>query len=379
MSLVINTFNKKTWSFAILFALTLLGLLLVFSLKTAQAVDPSERVVTIHDRSLETTILTKEKTVEAVLKQAKIKTTAYDNVDPGLTTELVGAQYHINIYHAQPVMIVDGLFKKSIMSSYETPKEIAKDAGIKLYDEDEANLSRSSDILNSDGAGLILNIDRATRFTLVLYGKVIETGTQAKNVGEMIKEKNIKLGKSDVVSLSLTSEIITGSRVEIWRNGKQTITEEVPVAFTIRQIQDPSQPISYRVVKTPGVLGKKVVTYEVVMRNGKEVARKEIQNVRTLAPQDQVEIVGSKPEFSGSFAEALARLRSCEGSYTSNTGNGYYGAYQFDIGTWGGYQGYPNAALAPPSIQDQKAWETYQRRGWRPWPSCGANLPDIYR
>jgi hypothetical protein len=103
----------------------------------------------------------------------------------------------------------------------------------------------------------------------------------------------------------------------------------------------------------------------------------------TKQPVEQVEVVGTKfsNTFSGSFAEALARLRSCEGSYTSNTGNGYYGAYQYDLKTWGNYQGYANASLAPPAVQDQKVWETYQRRGWSPWPSCSRSqgLQDIYR
>ena len=113
------------------------------------------------------------------------------------------------------------------------------------------------------------------------------------------------------------------------------------------------------------------------------MARKEIQSVVTTQPKKQIEIVGAKMTntFSGSFAEALARLRSCEGSYTSNTGNGYYGAYQFDKQTWGGYGGFAVASDAPAAVQDQKAWETYQRRGWQPWPSCknSQGLQDIYR
>lgn len=119
------------------------------------------------------------------------------------------------------------------------------------------------------------------------------------------------------------------------------------------------------------------------MQNGIEVSRVAIQSVVTKQPVKQIETVGSKSTntFNGSFAEALARLRSCEGSYTSNTGNGYYGAYQFDIQTWGGYAGFPNAAAAPPAVQDEKAWLTYQRRGWQPWPSCmrSQGLQDIYR
>ena len=66
---------------------------------------------------------------------------------------------------------------------------------------------------------------------------------------------------------------------------------------------------------------------------------------------------------------------------TSDTGNGYYGAYQFDKSTWGNFGGYNNPAQAPADVQDQKAWETYKRRGWQPWPSCKIKmgLQDIYR
>ena len=38
----------------------------------------------------------------------------------------------------------------------------------------------------------------------------------------------------------------------------------------------------------------------------------------------------------GALADQLAQLRMCEssGNYAINTGNGFYGAYQFDLGTW---------------------------------------------
>ena len=47
-------------------------------------------------------------------------------------------------------------------------------------------------------------------------------------------------------------------------------------------------------------------------------------------------------------AHTWHRLRMCESSdnYSINTGNGYYGAYQFDLSTWQsvGGSGYPNQA-----------------------------------
>ena len=340
-----------------------------------------ERIITIHDRNVEKVVVTKADTVKDVLKEVDISVNPDDTVDPFLDTRFIEKSYHINIYRAKPIMIKDGIKRYNIMTSHSSARQIMKDATLPYYDEDIAKFTRPADILQSEGVSRELTITRATSFTLVLYGKAVEARTQEKTVGAMVEKKGIKLGPNDVLSLPSDTPITAGMKVEIWRNGKQTITEEQPVLFDTQKIQDASQPAGYRQVKTPGVNGKKMVTFEVEMRNGQEIGRREIQSVQTLAPIAQVEVVGTKGTFSGSFAEALAKLRSCEGSYTSNTGNGYYGAYQYDLQTWGNYQGYPNAAAAPPAVQDEKAWLTYQARGWQPWPSCSRSqgLQDIYR
>jgi peptidoglycan hydrolase-like protein with peptidoglycan-binding domain len=68
-------------------------------------------------------------------------------------------------------------------------------------------------------------------------------------------------------------------------------------------------------------------------------------------------------------ANAWHRLRMCESSnnYAINTGNGYYGAYQFDLSTWRsvGGSGHPNQAS--PTEQDKRALVLYRERGWQPW------------
>lgn len=379
MSLTLVKSNRKFLGFAVFFAGALITIVTILSLQTVKAADPTERLVTIHDGDIETSIVTHATTVRDALRQASIKTSAYDNVDPSIDTEIKDSTYQVNVYRAQPVMVVDGSTKKTVMTAFEAPELIAQDAGLPLYDEDTTELLRSSDILDSGGTGLTLTIDRATRFVLVLYGKTVKTGTQATTVEGMIKEKNIKLGKDDTVSVSKSKSITAGMRIEIWRNGKQTVTEEKPIAFPVQQIQDPNQPVGYRKIKTPGINGKKMVTYEVEMRNGKEVARKEIQSVKISSPHMQVEIVGSKPSFSGDFGAALAKLRSCEGGYSSWNPAGYYGAYQFDRSTWSGVADPAKYGNASPAEQDAAAYKLYQKRGWSPWPNCGRGLPDTYR
>ena len=69
-------------------------------------------------------------------------------------------------------------------------------------------------------------------------------------------------------------------------------------------------------------------------------------------------------------------LRTCESSdnYQENTGNGYFGAYQFSQATWTGL-GYPGRPdQEPPSMQDQAAATLQAESGWGAWPSCSAAL-----
>jgi resuscitation-promoting factor RpfB len=359
------------------------GFLVVSQVQAASARPQNgERLITIHEGNRNRGILTRADTLRQAFREANIEIDARDRVEPGLDEELVASSYDVNVYRARPVIIADGAVRKKIMTPYQTPKQIAKDAEITLQDEDIATLSANTNMV-SDGAGVQLTVKRAKPFMFVFYGTNTPSYTQAKTVGEMLKQKKITLGKDDTLSVPPQTEIQPGMTIELWRNGIQTATAEENIPFGTEQIKDADRPVGYKEIKTPGTLGKKTVTYAIEMKNGQEVSRTSIQSVITTPPVNQVEVVGTKMAntFNGSFAEALARLRSCEGSYTSNTGNGYYGAYQFDRQTWGNYGGYAVASDAPPEIQDEKAWLTYQRRGWQPWPSCSKKmgLQDIYR
>ena len=65
-------------------------------------------------------------------------------------------------------------------------------------------------------------------------------------------------------------------------------------------------------------------------------------------------------------------LRTCESgdSYGMDSGNGYYGAYQFAPTTWWalGYRGLPDAA--PARVQDRAARRLQRISGWSAWPVC---------
>lgn len=68
--------------------------------------------------------------------------------------------------------------------------------------------------------------------------------------------------------------------------------------------------------------------------------------------------------------DAIAQCES-GGNWAINTGNGYYGGLQFDMGTWKANGGQGNPANASREEQIAVAERVAAARGTSPWPVCG--------
>ena len=89
-------------------------------------------------------------------------------------------------------------------------------------------------------------------------------------------------------------------------------------------------------------------------------------------------VVAPAPAASGDGGAGgvWLQLRECESgdNYRADTGNGFYGAYQFSASTWTGL-GYPGRPdQEPPAMQDQAAQRLQAQSGWGQWPACSAAL-----
>jgi len=69
----------------------------------------------------------------------------------------------------------------------------------------------------------------------------------------------------------------------------------------------------------------------------------------------------------------LEAIAACEsgGNPATDTGNGFYGKYQFVQSTWESVGGTGNPAAASEAEQDKRAAMLYAREGASPWPVCG--------
>lgn len=252
-----------------------------------------EHLVTIYDRTKQTTILTDSENIEGALKDANITLDPNDIVEPALNESLVASSYEVNIYRARPVTIVEGNVFRKIMTAYQTPMQIAEVAGIKLYDEDKTEMILNTDLASS-GAGLEMKITRAKVVNLDLYGKVIKLRTLKPDIKGFLSEKNVELSYADRISLDQNTSIVDGISLRIWREGVQTIAIEEVIDFEIEEIKDANRYVGYKEIKVAGIKGTKNVTYEINVVNGKEVSRVAISSVVMANPSKQVVVVGTK-------------------------------------------------------------------------------------
>lgn len=72
------------------------------------------------------------------------------------------------------------------------------------------------------------------------------------------------------------------------------------------------------------------------------------------------------------YGASCIRQHESGNNYSEDTGNGYWGAYQFVLSTWQslGFAGLPSDA--PPAVQDEAAYKLYMEQGWAPWPAISA-------
>ena len=180
------------------------------------------------------------------------------------------------------MIVIDGAIRTKITTAYQTATQIADVAGIKLYDEDSANLEQTDNVL-TDGAGLKLVINRSVPIQFTLYGKLFNARTLGKTVGEMLNEKGIKLADSDSVSPDTNTKISEGLSVRVWREGKQVINVDEPVNFDISTVEDGDQLVGYKAIRTAGVIGQRNVSYEITIQDGIETSRVEINSMVTLS------------------------------------------------------------------------------------------------
>jgi hypothetical protein len=99
-------------------------------------------------------------------------------------------------------------------------------------------------------------------------------------------------------------------------------------------------------------------------------SRRELRSAKRAAAKAEAAQATAGASTAAGHMQAIAACES-GGNYSTNTGNGFYGAYQFTQSTWESVGGTGNPAAASPAEQDRRAAMLYAQQGSSPWPVCG--------
>ena len=352
----------------VLVLLTVVATLAVAGSLVGYSVLSSTVQLTVDGESREVTAV--GDTVEEVLAAEGIDIGEHDLVAPGLDERVTDGS-HVTVRFGRPVeLVVDGEPTTHWVTA--TDVDTALDQIGASFGRAELSVSRSATISRE---GLALEVVTPKNLRLTIAGaKPVTRQLTALTVSDALSEAGVKVGRHDQTRPALDAELEDGDRIvftDIRRERKQVKAETVD--FKTIERGDDSMYEGETSVERSGREGTRNVTYLLVYKNGKLADRRVLKQKVLEKPVAAIVRVGTQQIDTGVW-DALAECES-GGNWSINTGNGYYGGLQFNLGTWQAYGGTGLPSNA--SRETQIAIATKLRDasgGYGAWPACAAKL-----
>ena len=377
----------------------------------------ADKTVTISVDGSTRTVHTFAGDVSSALRRAGVNVGGHDVVVPTLSRALHDGS-HIVVARARPLLLsVNGVPRTVWVTQADASAELGLDlAGAYVIS------SRSS---------LLVRLPQ--HVTLTVGGVASNVTTTAATVADLLAAQGIQLGPFDVVSTPLSAYPLSGTAVRVARVTRTQSLQRTAIAMPTVRVPDAKLAagraklahdgragIEYRlwgVVRRDGtIIETKLLTTTIVaakakvIRYGTRPVRVEAAALARSTKAKSVAVTKSRagtkspvvtrsPASSSTTATrsapvvrpkavpvvhraapkkhllnwaALARCES--GGNPRLVDGGYYGLYQFSLGTWQAVGGKGKPSDASAAEQTHRAQLLYAEQGRSPWPACGHYL-----
>lgn len=359
---------------------TAVTLALVAGVVTAMALD--SKSVTLSLDGTATQVSTDADTVGDVLAAEGVDVSERDVVAPGLDATVTEGT-RIAVRFARPVdLTVDGDTSRHWVTATDVTSALDQ-IGVR-YADARLSTSRGATISRS---GMNLRVVTPKTVKLVVGAeKPRRVEVAAATVRQALDLRKVNVDKWDLVSPRPGTTVDDGDTIRVTKVNliERTVEDESLAMPTETRPTDELYEGEERVVRA-GRSGDRDATYRLRYVNGKLTSRTLVDVADVTRPVARVVEVGTKEEpepepAAANFASGGTvwdSLAACEsgGNWSINTGNGYYGGLQFNLGTWQSYGG--TGLPSENSRETQIAVATRLRDasgGYGAWPHCSAQL-----
>ena len=315
-------------------------------------------------------------TVGDVLDAEGIEVGDHDRVAPSLDEEINDGT-KISVRFGRPLELsVDGKEQTHWVTSTDVESALGE-IGVEFLGAD-LSTSRGAGI---DREGMALEVVTPKTLRVAVAGKKpVKRTITALTASDALKEMGVKVEKRDIVKPGPAATLKDGDKVVF--TDLKVVTKRVKheaVDFETVEREDSSMFEGETETVRSGNDGVRDVTYRLTYRNGELFKTKVLKQDLLQSPVDAIVSVGTK-EAAANFSSGNSvwdALAQCEagGNWAANTGNGYYGGLQFNLGTWQSYGG--------PGMPHQQSRETQiaiaekvraATGGYGSWPACSQSL-----
>ena len=314
-------------------------------------------------------------TVRDVLESQDISVGERDVVAPGLDSPVTDGT-SVAVKFARPLDVsVDGDEHRYWVTATDVSSALEQ-IGLG-FGNAELSASRGASIGRD---GLDLDVVTPKKLTVKIAGDKAKKKTlTALTVSQALDELGVKVSDVDKVEPGLGTTLEDGDKIVF--TDVRTVTKRVTESVDFDTIEREDADLYSGESKTirAGQDGSRKVLYKITFVNGEVAKRKALEVTVLSQPVDAIMRVGTQARVAA-FASGNTvwdRLAQCEsgGNWAINTGNGYYGGLQFNLGTWRSYggTGYPHQN----SRETQIAIATKVRDasgGYGAWPGCASSL-----
>jgi uncharacterized protein YabE (DUF348 family) len=332
------------------------------------------KTVTVSVDGRTSTVHTFGGNVGEVLASQGIKPAAHDSVVPAVDAPVADGT-EIAVRLGRPLALsIDGT-KHTMWTTATKVSAALSQLGVR-YGGAALSVSRGATI---DRSGMALALTTPKRVALKIADhKVQRHNVAAATVGELLRKVDAGVDRDDIVRPSRSAKLVDGTRIVVTKI--RVTTQRVPrqvIPRPVTEQKDGSMMKGESKTVRAGSDGARDVTYRLRFRNGRQVERSLVSSRTLTRPVAKIVKIGTKTAPSTNFAGGGTRwdaIAACEsgGNWAANTGNGYYGGLQFNLGTWHSYGG-----SGRPDQQSREAQIAVAERvaaasgGYGAWPVCG--------
>lgn len=272
--------------------------------RAAFGLDKTVTLVTVNFDNETKTFYTGAATVEKVFAEANISLGRLDATVPERDAILNGNEQTINIKRAFPIKLVDASTETEVKTTNNKVIDILNQYSINLDPEDLV-FPKLNELVSANAS---ITIKRAKNVKVLADGAVTELKTQARTVGEVLKEAAVTLDDDDKVSPLPSDQVASGMDINVTRVNSDELVISEDIDYQELYEEDDSMWEGEEAVVTAGEYGVIEKKYEIIYEDGEEADRLLLSEDIVKEPRDRIIAVGTKikPVVADNARDGLA-------------------------------------------------------------------------